>query len=263
MPLRRILRSRPASFYRPAPIKQAQCLVLYVSIIQRTRSAVVDGAHEILAAGGVCAILCSCCLVLCTYIQHTLRASLDPTSKNAPRRAGLFLLCASQLNRQSRVGFVPFFPRYVSHTCSQASWSKVRSLRWDAKKYVSVRLASRSCLVRTRFGVAHAHGICTTRLFEMKRWRAWKLPARFSSATTSASTSLNLAQVGVEVVLLAPPAFPNDMPVTGHAPPNPKKRKRRHHRQRHDPSTRLSDIRDAVVSMFHCARQLLPQHAWR
>lgn len=30
-----------------------------------------------------------------------------------------------------------------------------------------------------------------------------------------------------------------------------------HYRQRHDLPTRLSDIRDAVVSMLHCARQLL------
>lgn len=38
-----------------------------------------------------------------------------------------------------------------------------------------------------------------------------------------------------------------------------KKKKKRHHShsQRHDLPTRLCDIRDAVVSMLHCARQLL------
>lgn len=85
--------------------------------------------------------------------------TLDPTSKNAPRRAGLFLLCASQLERPSRVGFVPFFHRHVSHTCSQASWSKSRPDRCAGMlegMRACVRLAS-----RTRFGVAHAHGICT------------------------------------------------------------------------------------------------------
>lgn len=170
---------------------------------------------------------CTLYSVLCTYIQSTLRTSLDPTLKNAPRRAGLFLLCASQLECPSRVGFVPFFHRYVSHTCSQASWSKSRRDRCAGmlqRMRACVRLAS-----RTRFGVAHAHRDMHQRALEMKKVAGLEIARPlFSSATTSASTSLNLAHVGV--VLLAPPAFPNDMPVTGHAPPNPKEKKKRHHR---------------------------------
>jgi hypothetical protein len=163
MPLRRIPRSRPASFSSPF-CKSNRCQ----SDIQGARSAVVDGAHEILAVQwGLRHIVQQPSAwymysVLCTYIQSTLRSSLDPTLENAPRRPGLFLLCASQLERPSRVGFVPFFHRYVSHTCSQASWSKSRRDRCAGMlegMRACVRLAS-----RTRFGVAHAHGICTNAL---------------------------------------------------------------------------------------------------
>lgn len=139
MPLRRIARSRPASFYN------LSC------------KSIVDGAHEILGIQWdlrhiVQLLLGTSLYLVPTYIQTTLRSLLDPTLENAPRRAGLFLLCASQLERSepSRFRF-PFCHRYVSHTCSRATLvqGSDRCAGMLDGMRTCVRLASRTRFVPT------------------------------------------------------------------------------------------------------------------
>lgn len=186
MPLRRNSRSYPASFYSPfCKSNSKRC-----STIQR--SAVVDGAHEILAVQwGLRHIVqyqyCSSCLVhvLCTlymclhpvHASHLARSNAGKCS--APGRPVPALCLATRASKPSR--FCSLLPSTCITHLQPGELVQVRPDRCAGmleRMRACVRLAS-----RTRFGrCARPRDMHQRASFISKRWRGWKLPARFFPA---------------------------------------------------------------------------------
>ncbi|EHK41225.1 hypothetical protein TRIATDRAFT_84950 [Trichoderma atroviride IMI 206040] len=161
----------------------------------------------------------SCYLYLVPF-----HASIAPRSNvekcSAPGRPVPALCLATRASEPSR--FCSLLPSIcITHLQpGELVQVKARSLRWDAGKDASMCEASLANPLWRCPRDMHQHAV------EMKKVAGLEIARPlFCSAATSASTSLNLAHVGV--VLLAPPAFPNDKPVTGHARRQTRKKRKK------------------------------------